>query len=591
MATYTKEFLTNLNVSRKAVNGRDYVQDNGDGSGTLWRGTRIGTLQFITDNFTVKAQNAVGEILSNSSSSDLTYDPSVPSIESTLTDTGVTPGTYGTDTKVAKVTVDDQGRVTDIEEVLITSTSLITSVSDTATIDLDVTASNLTANIVADSVGPTQLTDTSVAPGTYADSINVPQITIDAQGRITSATNLAIAFPADFITSITDTSTIDLTVTLGAISGIVVAGSIGPTQLANTAVIGGSYGSTTQVGVFTVDAQGRLTSAGNTTISITSSAVSDFVEAAQDAVGAMVDSTLVYVDATPLLTRAALTGDITAPQASNVTTLATVNANVGNFGSATKSVTLTVNGKGLITAMAEQTVTPAVGSITGLGANMATFLATPSSVNLIATITDETGSGALVFATSPTLSNPIVGTQSALDNSTKAASTAYVDTADALDLKIANNLSDLNNTTTARSNLGAQKLLKTCIVGSLSVSSPADSTTVYVGETTTLNPSATSSTRQFKLPTGTLRVANFYVDPTGTLGSNEAVTYNLRNITDSTSTTLGTLTYDSRGNCSFNQGLTIATSSSKLYALEMVYPAFATNPSNVLTIGTLEIFE
>lgn len=45
-------------------------------------------------------------------------------------------------------------------------------------------------------------------------------------------------------------------------------------------------------------------------------------ERAQDAVGAMVDATLVYVDGTPLLTRAALTGDVTAPQASNVTTIA-----------------------------------------------------------------------------------------------------------------------------------------------------------------------------------------------------------------------------------------------------------------------------
>jgi hypothetical protein len=45
-------------------------------------------------------------------------------------------------------------------------------------------------------------------------------------------------------------------------------------------------------------------------------------EDAQDAVGAMIDTTLVYVDAAPLLTRAALTGDVTAPQGSNVTTIA-----------------------------------------------------------------------------------------------------------------------------------------------------------------------------------------------------------------------------------------------------------------------------
>jgi len=45
-------------------------------------------------------------------------------------------------------------------------------------------------------------------------------------------------------------------------------------------------------------------------------------EMAQDAIGAMIDSTLVYVDATPLLTRAALTGDVTASQGSNATTIA-----------------------------------------------------------------------------------------------------------------------------------------------------------------------------------------------------------------------------------------------------------------------------
>lgn len=56
-----------------------------------------------------------------------------------------------------------------------------------------------------------------------------------------------------------------------------------------------------------------------------------------------------------------------------------------------------------------------------------TFVATPSSANLRSLITDETGSGAAVFATAPTLSDPVVGTQSARDNSTKAASTAYVD--------------------------------------------------------------------------------------------------------------------------------------------------------------------
>lgn len=44
--------------------------------------------------------------------------------------------------------------------------------------------------------------------------------------------------------------------------------------------------------------------------------------------------------------------------------------------------------------------------VSGLGANVATFLATPSSANLAAAVTDETGSGALVFGTSPTITTP-----------------------------------------------------------------------------------------------------------------------------------------------------------------------------------------
>jgi hypothetical protein len=48
--------------------------------------------------------------------------------------------------------------------------------------------------------------------------------------------------------------------------------------------------------------------------------------------------------------------------------------------------------------------------LTALGAGVATFLETPSSANLAAAVTGETGSGALVFATSPTLVAPALGT-------------------------------------------------------------------------------------------------------------------------------------------------------------------------------------
>jgi hypothetical protein len=48
--------------------------------------------------------------------------------------------------------------------------------------------------------------------------------------------------------------------------------------------------------------------------------------------------------------------------------------------------------------------------ITSFGTGVATFLGTPSSANLAAAVTDETGTGALVFATSPTFVTPVLGT-------------------------------------------------------------------------------------------------------------------------------------------------------------------------------------
>lgn len=56
-------------------------------------------------------------------------------------------------------------------------------------------------------------------------------------------------------------------------------------------------------------------------------------------------------------------------------TLATVNSNVGSFGSSTAVPVLTVNAKGLITAVSTSTVAPAIGNVTGLGTNVATSLA------------------------------------------------------------------------------------------------------------------------------------------------------------------------------------------------------------------------
>lgn len=77
---------------------------------------------------------------------------------------------------------------------------------------------------------------------------------------------------------------------------------------------------------------------------------------------------------------------------------------VGSAGS------VVVNG-GALGTPSSGTLTNATGlpvstGISGLGTGVATFLATPSSANLRGALTDETGTGAAVFATSPTITTP-----------------------------------------------------------------------------------------------------------------------------------------------------------------------------------------
>ena len=101
----------------------------------------------------------------------------------------------------------------------------------------------------------------------------------------------------------------------------------------------------------------------------------------------------------------AAVGDITGLGTSVATALA-VNINTdgavlvrgGSLG--TPSGGLLTNATGL----------PIGTGVSGLGTGVATFLATPTSANLISAITDESGTGALLFANSPTMVTPALGT-------------------------------------------------------------------------------------------------------------------------------------------------------------------------------------
>lgn len=161
-------------------------------------------------------------------------------------------------------------------------------------------------------------------------------------------------------------------------SGDATFSAAGALTLATVNANVGTFGDATHVPQVTLDAKGRVAAASNVLITGT-------------APGGPAGGDL--------------TGTYPNP------TLAAIIAAGGPTGSATVAPVITYDAKGRLTAVSSAPITPAIGSITGISANCPAWLASASSANLRACMTDETGTGFLYFQ------NGDLGTPSAGDGS------------------------------------------------------------------------------------------------------------------------------------------------------------------------------
>lgn len=100
-----------------------------------------------------------------------------------LANTAVTAGVYGGAAAIPVVTVDAQGRLTNVTN---------TAISIPSGTNVFANSGQLTANASTGNV-LLGLADTAVAAGNYGSATNIPTITVDAKGRVTYAANVAVS--------------------------------------------------------------------------------------------------------------------------------------------------------------------------------------------------------------------------------------------------------------------------------------------------------------------------------------------------------------------------------------------------------------
>ena len=201
--------------------------------------------------------NGTGTVTQVDTGTGLTGGPITTSGTVSLANTAVTAGTYGNATTVSQITVDAQGRITSASNVSISSGGV-------GTVTLVNTGTGLTGGPIVSS-GTVSLANTAVVAAAYGSATQVGTFTVDAQGRLTTAANVAINISVANVSGAVP-NTVNVLAGTGLSGGGALTSNV-TVNLANTAVTLGSYGSATQVAAITIDAQGRITSAANVTVS------------------------------------------------------------------------------------------------------------------------------------------------------------------------------------------------------------------------------------------------------------------------------------------------------------------------------------
>jgi len=223
-------------------------------------GTAASPLQVVTGG----AVGSVNSVAMTSTDFTISGSPITSSgtIVANLATTGVSSGTYGSASQVPVLTINAKGQVTNAttKSISIPTQGLtsvgILSASLTVTNSPRITDGNITVE-----TGPTGVTS-----GVYGSNSSIPQITIGPDGRITSAVNLAVGTPGSGIGTVTSVGLTSSTLSV-SVQPITSSGFLN-VNLSTTGVIAGTYGSSVNIPVFTVNSFGQITNASTSVINV-----------------------------------------------------------------------------------------------------------------------------------------------------------------------------------------------------------------------------------------------------------------------------------------------------------------------------------
>lgn len=205
------------------------------------------------------------------------------------------------------------------------------------------------------------LQTSGVSAGTFGSSTQIPVLTVDDKGRVTSVQN---------VTPLPGNNASDLTV-----------GTLDPNRLATTPVIAGTYGSDTLVGQFIVDSKGRITNATNVPISGTAGGTVVSVGATSSTL-AISNSPINYSGAlqlelsttgVPAITAGSSTqsavitvdtyGRVTGLQTQSIAALFPTGVVAGNYGSQNRVGRFSIDVNGVMTGATEQLISLAASQV------------------------------------------------------------------------------------------------------------------------------------------------------------------------------------------------------------------------------------